>query len=90
MPPAPIAIDAILGLILVELVLLSVWLARRGQRKFIPALVSFLLSGALLVLAVRVALSSADPAPLVLGLLALSFPAHLATLWFVWRQVSKP
>lgn len=89
MPPAPLAIDAILGLILVELVVLSVWLARRGQRELVPALACFLLSGALLALAVRVALTSTDPAPLVLGLMALSFPAHLATLWFVWRQVSR-
>lgn len=85
----PSIIDAILGLVALEFVALSVWLSRKGEARLIPALASFLLSGALLLAALRFSLDGAPVGPVTLGLLGLSFPAHLATLILVWRQVSR-
>ena len=38
----------------------------------------------------RIAIGGGDQAVLILSLIALSFPAHLATLILVWRAVTKP
>lgn len=80
-------IDGILGLVLVEAVILSVWLARRGKGGAIGVLLAFLGSGAILLLALRTALAGGAGEPVFWGLLALSFPLHLAALFLGWRLI---
>lgn len=89
MLPLPLALDAILGLILIELVVLCVWLYRQKRTDLVPALICFLLSGALLMLCVRLAFTAPAQSGWILALMALSFPVHLATLFFVWRAAQN-
>ncbi|MEL7041281.1 MAG: hypothetical protein AAGL90_07145 [Pseudomonadota bacterium] len=89
MPPGPMLLDAVVGLIVIEFAVLSLWLARRGASSLIPALASFLASGALLMLALRFTLTEPQLPLLALLMLTLSFPIHVATLWLVWRRFGK-
>lgn len=89
MPFGPTTIDAILGLILLELVLISAWLWWQGQQRLVPAVFCFLTSGALVMAALRVSLSEVESEPLIPLLIALSFPAHIAALWLAWRNTPK-
>jgi lipopolysaccharide export LptBFGC system permease protein LptF len=85
----PVALTIIFSLILLELFVLSVWLQRQGKTALIAPLMTFLASGALLMGAIGIAAGSQGDDPLILALIALSFPAHLATLWLVWRLTSE-
>ena len=90
MPVSLLVIDLILGLVVIEAVALTVWLARRGRLDVAPALIAFLASGAVLLSALRVLLAgSAVGGGMVLGLLALSFPLHLAALVLGWRLITR-
>jgi hypothetical protein len=86
----PLALNVIFAVIALELIVLSVWLVRRSRAALIAPLVTFLASGALLMAGLRIAIGGGDQAVLILSLIALSFPAHLATLILVWRAVTKP
>ena len=86
----PLALNFIFAVIVLELIVLSVWLVRRSRTDLIAPLVTFLLSGALLMVSLRIAADSGDQGVLILSLIALSFPAHLATLILVWRAATKP
>ncbi|MHA7901265.1 MAG: hypothetical protein ACX94B_15490 [Henriciella sp.] len=82
-------IDGVLALILVELFVLVVVLRRLGAQRLIPALTCFLLSGAFLVLALRLSLAGSEHGTAILALLAFSFPVHIATLILVWRAFKR-
>jgi hypothetical protein len=69
-------VDLILIVIVIEAAVLLWW---RGRRS-VGAIVSALLPGVLLLLALRAALMDA-PWLCVAGTLALAFPAHLFDLW---------
>ena len=86
----PTLIDLVLGLIVVEFALITIWLARRGRLRFLPAVGCFLLSGALVMAALRVSLPETGSSPLIPALIALSFPVHIAALVLTWREFSKP
>lgn len=84
MPPIPLVhiADAILLIIAMEALFLA-YRANRGG----PALIRFLpnlISGAFLILALRLALAGA-PWPSLLACLAGSFAAHLYDLWRMHR-----
>ena len=69
-----------------EFVLLAFLLARTGRRAWAWPLFWFLLSGALLMAAVRSAVSGA-PHAVIGGVLFISLLTHLACLWSAWRLV---
>jgi hypothetical protein len=69
-----------------EFALLALLLARRGHRPWAWPLMWFLISGALLMAAVRSALSEA-PDGMVGGVLFASLLTHGACLWSAWRLV---
>lgn len=86
---SPIAFDVILAGIAAEFGVLA-WLLRgKGQRRWILPLFWFLLSGALLMLAVRGALAGTGlasiAAPLIVSLLT-----HVACLWTASRAMRAP
>lgn len=85
----PQILDAVLGLIVLELIVLSIWLMRQSKAALIAPLAAFLASGACLMLTLRLTIDPADNQSLVLGLITLSFPAHLAALVLAWRNISK-
>lgn len=85
----PFALNAIFGLIALELIVLSVWLVRRAKAALIAPLFTFLLSGGLLMAAIRLAATGGEQDAVILALITLSFPAHLATLILVWRALDK-
>jgi hypothetical protein len=82
------AIDVALGVVALEVALL---LVMRGRKGFLaPAdLLGQLLAGALLLLAVRCALTGGDYR-WTAGLLAASFPAHLFDLYRRTRVAAPP
>lgn len=86
---SPHLIDAILGLIGVEALALSLWLYRARASRLVPALICFLVSGALLMLALRFSLSGADQGGLILICITLSLPVHIAALVLAWRAVQR-
>ena len=86
---SPHLIDAILALIGIEVLVLSAWLVRARASRLVPALICFLVSGALLMLALRLSLSSPDHGLLILVCITLSLPAHIGALVLVWRAL-KP
>lgn len=89
MPAAsPDLIALIHGLIALEAVGLALLLRRLGLRAFIPAIMAFLVSGAFLMEAVRIALGGVGWLP-VEALLLGSLLAHLACLWLAWRALKS-
>ena len=70
----PFALNAIFALIALELIVLSVWLMRRGKAMLIAPLFTFLVSGALLMAAIGLAAKGGEQDTLILGLIALSAP----------------
>lgn len=86
---SPHLIDAILGLIGVEALGLSIWLYRARGSRLVPALICFLVSGALLMLALRFSLSGTDQDLLILACITLSLPIHIAALVLAWRAVQR-
>ena len=89
MPVAsPDLISLILGLIAVEAVGLG-WLLRRlALRRFIPAVMAFLVSGTFLMEAIRLALGGVGWLPIE-ALLLGALLAHLACLWLAWRALKS-
>ena len=85
----PFALNAIFALIALELIVLSVWLMRRVKAMLIAPLFTFLVSGALLMAAIGLAAKGGEQDTLVLGLIALSFPAHVLTIILVWNAIEK-
>lgn len=82
-------IDLILVLIAAELLVLGLWLARKGQLRLLAPLACFLLSGAALMVALRAALSpDTSTLAVAIGLIASLF-LHLATLVLAWRAVRE-
>ena len=73
------AVDIILGLMLVEFVVLRVYLTRLGRSISSLGIAAFLLSGAFLVLALRVALTGGDWRGISIFLIA-AFIVHLVDL----------
>ncbi len=92
MPIAPHLIDAILGVIGVELLVLGAVLMSRGRPELIPPLAFFLLSGAGLIGALRLSLSQSTPdaGGVQALLLAGAGLAHALALWFAWRLTRRP
>ena len=82
---SPHLIDGILVLIGVEVLVLSLWLRRANASRLVPALICFLVSGALLMLALRVSLTGPDQGAVTLACITLSLPVHLAALILAWR-----
>jgi RsiW-degrading membrane proteinase PrsW (M82 family) len=83
-------IDLILIIVVVEFIVLCAFLLRAGKASLVPALASFLLSGALILGALRLVLAeSVSSSELLPGLLGLSFPMHIATLVLAWRALPK-
>ncbi|MEM8772435.1 MAG: hypothetical protein AAGD92_12355 [Pseudomonadota bacterium] len=76
---APWMIDAILLLIVAEFFYLRSWLVKMNAKRFVTPLFLFLLSGGLLMFAIRLALSNANMVLISLDLL-LAFICHIATL----------
>ncbi len=69
-----------------EFALLAFLLASSGYRPWAWPLMWFLISGALLMAAVRSAVSEA-PDLVVAGVLVASLLTHVACLWSAWRLV---
>ncbi|MEO1028754.1 MAG: hypothetical protein AAFX02_06805 [Pseudomonadota bacterium] len=84
---SPALFNVILVLIVFEAVFLGLFLRQKSKQYAIPALTSFLLSGAFLMAALRVAIQSDFSELFLQILLALSFFAHVATLFFAWRII---
>lgn len=82
----PWMLDLVLVAVAAEFGLLAVWLARAGHRPWIWPLSWFLISGALLMAAVRSVVAEA-PDLLVAGVLFLSLLTHAACLWSGWKLV---
>ena len=80
-------IDLILILVIAEFLALWIYLIRAGKTNLVPALGSFLLSGALLLIALRFTLAQSVSSEMVLGMLGLSFPVHVATIILAWRAL---
>lgn len=81
---SPVVFDVILAGIAAEFGVLA-WLLRRvGRGRWIPPVFWFLLSGALLMLAVRGALAEAELAAIAIPLI-VSLLTHVACLWTAWR-----
>ncbi|MEM1151150.1 MAG: hypothetical protein AAGI03_11435 [Pseudomonadota bacterium] len=90
MPVAsPELIALIHVLIALEAVGLVVLLRRIDLGRFIPAAIAFLISGAFLMEAIRIALGGAAWIPLA-ALLLGALLAHLACLWLAWRALKRP
>lgn len=82
----PWMFDLVLIAVAGEFALLGLMLARRGHRLWAWPLMWFLISGALLMAAVRSALSEA-PDEMVGGMLFASLLTHTACLWSAWQLV---
>lgn len=81
-------VDLILMLVAAECVALVTWLLRIGRRDMIAPLISFLVSGSLLLLVIRLTLADVMHHLLALSLLGLSFPIHITTLILVWKSLN--
>lgn len=78
--------DLVLAGVAAEFVLLAFLLARSGHRPWAWPLFWFLVSGGLLMAAVRSALSGV-PHAVIGGVLFVSLLTHLACLWTAWKLV---
>jgi hypothetical protein len=85
---APWMLDAVFVAVGAEFVVLALVLRRQGAQRWLPALFWFLASGALLMLAVRNALSGTSGLSIA-GLLLASLVTHLACLLSAWRAIEK-
>jgi hypothetical protein len=82
----PWMFDLVLVGVAAEFALLAFLLARSGHRPWAWPLMWFLISGALLMAAVRSVVAEA-PDMVVAGVLLVSLLTHLACLWTAWRLV---
>jgi hypothetical protein len=78
-------VDLILGLMVVEAFVVAVYRRKTGRGVRLVDLLSNLLSGVFLLLALRFALLGAEW-PLIAVVLIAAFAAHLADLWRRWSQ----
>lgn len=85
---APWMLDLVLIGIAAEFALIAYLLVRSGYRPWAGPVLWFLISGALLMWAVRLALAG-DGHPLIGAALALSLVTHLACLWTAWRLLRR-
>ncbi len=83
----PWMFDLVIAGVAAEFLALSFLLARAGHRPWAWPLFWFLLSGALLMAAVRSALAGV-PHPVIGGVLIVSLLTHVACLWSAWRLVA--
>ncbi len=79
-----LAVDIILGLVVVEAFALTAWKRATGNGLAPRALLGTLASGFLLMLAVRLAIGEAGAGPIAVCLLA-SLMAHVTDLVLRWR-----
>jgi hypothetical protein len=82
----PWMFDLVLIGVAAEFALLAFLLARSGHRPWAWPLMWFLISGGLLMAAVRSAIAEALDM-VVAGVLLVSLLTHLACLWTAWRLV---
>ncbi|MFN7164302.1 MAG: hypothetical protein ACK4P2_05730 [Hyphomonas sp.] len=82
----PWMFDLVLIGVAAEFALLALLLARSGHRAWAWPLLWFLVSGALLMAAVRGAVAGV-PDAVVGGVLFVSLLTHAACLWTAWRLV---
>ncbi|MEO0786329.1 MAG: hypothetical protein AAFY10_11570 [Pseudomonadota bacterium] len=86
----PDTLNWILGLVGLEAVILGGLMLRAGLARFVPALLAFLLSGAAMMIAVRLALSADGIGGAALaGWLAASGLGHIACLALAYRALQK-
>lgn len=78
-------VDLVLILVALEAVAIVWWHRTPDRRRNGVALLVTLAAGAILMLAVRLALSGTPP-PMILALLTAAGFAHLADLWLRWRR----
>lgn len=82
----PWMFDLVLVAVAAEFALLAFLLARSGHPPWAWPLLWFLISGALLMAAVRSVVAEA-PDMVVASVLLVSLLTHLACLWTAWRLV---
>ena len=80
--------DVVLAGVAAEFALLAFLLARRGHRAWAWPLFWFLVSGGLLMAAVRSAVNGL-PHPVIGGVLFVSLLTHLACLWTAWKLIRR-
>lgn len=85
--PVPL-IDAILVGVLIEGAAIAIWLRRRSRRRMVTPVMLFLASGALLMIALRLALIDASFLVVAAPLLG-AFLAHLAVLRRCFKRLSE-
>ena len=85
---SPLMIDAVILAVGGEFILLAVFLQRAGRSGWILPAFWFLASGALLMAALRLALSASAGALIALPLLA-SLVTHFLLIWAVWQRIKK-
>ncbi|MEO1015550.1 MAG: hypothetical protein AAFX08_10225 [Pseudomonadota bacterium] len=85
-PVSPQFVDLIILIVVLEFALLSVVVIKASKSWMIAPIGAFLASGALLLWALRTALADPDSWIILAGL-ALSFPAHLAAVYLVAREL---
>lgn len=78
-------VDLVLVLVALEAAVIVWWHRAPDRRADGLRLLVTLCAGAILMLAVRLALSGTAP-PVILALLAAAGLAHLADLWLRWRR----
>jgi len=86
---SPGAIDAILALVLLELVGIGLLLVRVGAPQWVAPFSLHLAAGAGLLLALRASLAGAAPHWIALALGA-SFVSHGLSLWGSYRVLARP
>lgn len=82
----PWMFDLVLVGVAAEFALLALLLARAGHARWIWPLGWFLVSGGLLMAAVRSAVSDV-PHPVIAGVLVVSLLTHAACLWSAWTII---
>lgn len=86
---APWMLDLVIAGIAAEFALLAFLLARAGHGRWMIPLGWFLLSGALLIGALRLSLANAAPGLIALPLAASLF-THVLMLRAAWTRIKKP
>ena len=80
-----LVVDVVIVITLVEFVVLAAWHRRTGRGVNPAGILRHLLSGLMLMLALRAAITSASPW-LVMAFLALAGLAHALDIWNRWQR----